>query len=421
MKIPAQDVIDKAKQVIYGNLKTGYSNWAKMEYKYICPSRHHYSHQWFWDSCFHAIVLSHFDPELAKNELRNLTKMQREDGFIPHVIFWDPPLLSLHGAALESKFSLFPKTTELIQPPLLAEAVNAIYQKDKDRYFLVEMLPKLTDYYSWLADNRDPDRDGLLSIIAPYESGMDQSPSYDEVCDIRSKTKLGVAIGCRKVTLRHMLHNYDLKKIFAEDYFNVEDVFVNSIYIKNLKVLVRLLESFGEEKQAKKFSLIAKKAQDNLIAKCFDEKTNFFFDTYSKEEKNTTAKTIKGLMPLILGIDEKIAKNLVTKHLSNKDEFDLPYPVPTVAADDPDFRARPTMIFGEPLIWRGPTWISTNWYLVNGLREHGFGQQAEKIVEASVGLVRQQGFREFFDPISGKGFGAEDFSWSTLVVDMIQN
>ena len=179
----AQDIIDEAKKVLYGNLKTGYSKWAGENYKYISPSKHHYPHQWFWDSCFHAIVLSHFDVELAKNELRGLLKVQRDNGFIPHVIYWRTakfrrPLAGI-GAMLESSPSFFPKTTDLIQPPLIAQAVEAIYKRDKDIDFLKEVVPKLKKYYGWLADARDPDEDGLISIIAPYESGLDQSPSYD--------------------------------------------------------------------------------------------------------------------------------------------------------------------------------------------------------------------------------------------------
>ena len=37
----------------------------------------------------HAIVWAHFDVERAKEELRSLLAWQRDDGFIPHIIFWD--------------------------------------------------------------------------------------------------------------------------------------------------------------------------------------------------------------------------------------------------------------------------------------------------------------------------------------------
>src|SRR3990167_7544161 len=325
MKASAQDILDRAKQVLYGNLQTGYSSWAKTDYKYVCPSKSHYSHQWFWDSCFHAIVLSNFDAELAKNELLNLVKIQRPDGFLPHVIYWKPPLVSTHGASLESKFSFRPKTTELIQPPLLAEATYIVYRRSKDKLFLLDMVPKLVGYYRWLAENRDPDEDGLISIIAPYESGMDQSPSYDQICQIRAKNRLNVALGCRRVTLKNMVRGYNLNKIFDDDYFNVEDVLVNSIYIRNLKILARLLTFVEKDKEAEKFLLLAEKGKAALQDKCFDTTAGFFFDNYSQKENRTRSITIKGLMPLVAGIDKKFAQELVDKHLNNKKEFALPY------------------------------------------------------------------------------------------------
>ena len=124
-------------------------------------------------------------------------------------------------------------------------------------------------------------------------------------------------------------------------------------------------------------------------------------------------------MPLILDIDKKYADRLVKEHLLNNDEFDLAYPVPTVARSEPSFLPAPPVIAREPIIWRGPTWINTNWYLVKGLQNHGFDVEAKKLIERTLDLIKQSGFREFFNPYTGQGYGAHNFSWSTLVVDMV--
>jgi glycogen debranching enzyme len=109
----------------------------------------------------------------------------------------------------------------------------------------------------------------------------------------------------------------------------------------------------------------------------------------------------------------------VREHLFNRDEFDLPFAVPTVARSEKGFSAAPVIIAKEPIIWRGPTWINTNWYIMKGLRHHGFEKEAKKLGEKSVDLIRQSGYREFFNPFTGEGYGAHNFGWSTLVVDMI--
>ena len=422
MEKAAQEIINQAKEVLYGNIKTGISDWAG-EYKYISPSIHHYRHQWFWDSCFIAIVLAHFDIDLAKNEIRSLLAAQKPNGFVPHIIYWGPrrhySVLDKLGSHLESKLSFSPRTTELMQPPLIAQAVEAVYKKEKNIKFLSEVLPKLKSYYLWLARHRDPDQDGLISIIAPYESGLDQSPSYDPVLGMQNKNQIVSALVGRTVTFRNMLRNYNLEKIFEADYFNVEDVLVNSIYIKNLEVLSYLLHEIDQEEAARTFHHLALKGKKALMEKCYDRQEAFFFDRYGKEEKIAKVKTIKGLMPIILDIPKAVVEKLVKKHLRNREEFDLPYPVPTVAVSEPSFSAAPAKIGRDPLLWRGSTWINTNWYLAKALSQHGYKKDAEKIVEKSVALIQKSGYREFFNPLSGEGHGRRNFSWSTLVVDML--
>ncbi|OGY26747.1 MAG: hypothetical protein A2Z11_02105 [Candidatus Woykebacteria bacterium RBG_16_43_9] len=423
MKSSTQKIIDQAKGTLNGNLKTGYSDWANTKYKYICPSKSHYQHQWFWDSCFHAIALSHLDLELAKNEVNSLLWAQRKDGFIPHIIYWDRrnynSLLTNLGSRLESKLSFTPKSTELIQPPLIAQAVEAIYQKDKNIDFLHKVLPKLKSYYLWLANNRDPDNDGLISIIAPYESGLDQSPSYDPIFGTENKPQIFSAVVGRTITFRNMMRNYNLESIFEADYFNVKDVLVNSIYIKNLETLSNLLHEIDQEESARHFHQLSLKGKDALIKKCFDRSESIFFDTYGSSDKTVKVKTIKGLLPLMLDLPKGMVGDIVKKHILNRKEFDLPYPIPTVAADEESFSPVPTKIANYPLLCRGPTWINTNWYIFNGLKKHGYEKEADNLREKTIQLIQKSGFREFFNPFSGEGYGAVDFSWSTLVVDMI--
>ena len=62
-----------------------------MPYAFTCPATPRYRHQWYWDSCFHAIAWRHFDPARARAELRTLVRAGRLDGFIPHTAFWDRP------------------------------------------------------------------------------------------------------------------------------------------------------------------------------------------------------------------------------------------------------------------------------------------------------------------------------------------
>jgi hypothetical protein len=55
-----------------------------------------------------------------------------------------------------------------------------------------------------------------------------------------------------------------------------------------------------------------------------------------------------------------------------------------------------------------------------GLRRHGVHDLAAELRSSMLGLVRRSGFREYFHPFGGQGFGASGFAWSAaLVIDVL--
>jgi glycogen debranching enzyme len=207
----------------------------------------------------------------------------------------------------------------------------------------------------------------------------------------------------------------DQARLLAADVFIVEDVMVNSIYVQGLRALARLCRA-ASDADAGEFDALAGRVMRALVSKCYDERVGIFFDRCGTREVSYGVKTITSLFPLILeDLDPAIAQRLVDDHLHNPAEFWLPYPLPSVAADEPTFD--PEAKTG--LLWRGSTWINTNWFLVAGLRLHGYDQIANELIERTLAMVRQSGFREYYSPYTGKGDGAPDFGWSTLILDFL--
>ena len=136
--------------------------------QYTVPSPEAYPYQWLWDSCFHIIILSHFDSNGAKEEFRSLLSKQFENGMIPHIIYWEKHEKLNVDWGVEN-------TSSLTQPPLLAYALQCILKRDNDQAFLKEIYPKLSKYYRYLL-TRDPRQHHLVGIINPDESGEDNSP-----------------------------------------------------------------------------------------------------------------------------------------------------------------------------------------------------------------------------------------------------
>jgi glycogen debranching enzyme len=88
------------------------------------------------------------------------------------------------------------------------------------------------------------------------------------------------------------------------------------------------------------------------------------------------------------------------------------FPVPTVPTTAAHFR--------EQRYWKGPTWVNTNWLVVEGLRASGEHERAAALSDRTVDLVERSGFCEYFSPLSGGGYGAPSFSWTAaLTLDLL--
>ena len=93
----------------------------------------------------------------------------------------------------------------------------------------------------------------------------------------------------------------------------------------------------------------------------------------------------------------------------------MPYPIPSVAKNHPSFDPTATMY-----IWRGPTWIVNNWFMHQFLMENGYEKESKRLIDSIRSLIEKSGFREYYNPFTGEGYGAKDFTWAGLVLDMIQ-
>src|SRR6266496_5649130 len=174
---------ERIRSLMYENLREGYSRLLKDYHSYIQPSPQKYPFQWFWDTFFHVYILCALKEfELAKKNLQSLFAMQEENGFVGHMIYWKsllPPsiwqLLEAHPTLQQFR----PHMSAMIQPTFAAQTLERIYADTKDEEFLKKMLKKIQRYHEWLIVDRCFEDNGLIFIISPFESGLDEKPSYD--------------------------------------------------------------------------------------------------------------------------------------------------------------------------------------------------------------------------------------------------
>ncbi len=70
--------------------------------------------------------------------------------------------------------------------------------------------------------------------------------------------------------------------------------------------------------------------------------------------------------------------------------------------------------------WRGPVWININWMLYEGMKNYGLFEDAKNLKKSIIDLITEHGFYEYYNPLTGEGLGADNFSWTAaLLIDLI--
>lgn len=412
---------------------------------FTVPSKTLYPHQWQWDSAFIAIGIANYDPRRAAAEVTSLFRGQWQNGMLPHITFspgshdWEFWQASRSGVAPTDI-----QTSAMIQPPLPAIAALAVADKltgDEAQTFLKSLFPKLVAWHQWIYNERDPDGSGLAVLIHPWESGIDNSPAWMEVLRLSAKSpwvaaanKLGVAwlIGkLRKDTkliptaqratdleelrmthraLRFRKRNYDSHTQIRKSDYVVEDLVFNSLLIAANRALLDIATIIAEDLPSA-LSYRFEQTQASL-EQLWDESSGQYYSRHYHTKELIKQPSLATFLPLFgESVDFGKAQKLVTL-LKDPARYWTNFPVPSAPLN--------SAYFDEQRYWQGPMWVNTNWLIVKGLLNYGFHDEAKQITQRTLEAVTRSGFHEYFSPLSGKGYGIDNFSWTAaLVIDLI--
>ena len=410
-----KETIEIAKEVLKNNRRSGYT---------LPTNNKLYPAQWNWDSAFIALGYSYFNMDYAIKELETLLTGQWDDGMIPHILFHD------------NDESYFPnhKTWEcgnkipssgITQPPIIATIVKKIVDQNKlDQGQMKRMetiIKKLKKYLDWFYNYRDTNNVGLVSIIHPWESGLDNSPIWDSPLD-KVKVEKNLKYERRDLNVsksenRPLKKDYDAyitllnqfkkdkynpKKIVSESMFNVIDIGFNSILIRATKDLVEVATKFNLD-----FSDLFNKtsmSEESLI-KFYKEEEQSFFSYDFKNHNLIKVDAISNYFILFANLDNKEINNKIISKLK-KYNSQKEYFLTTVNPKDKTFE--------ETRYWRGPVWINSNWIIYQGLinKDKNF---SELLKNKTLELLENKKFHEYYNFKNGDCLGANNFSWSAAL------
>jgi hypothetical protein len=295
----------------------------------------------------------------------------------------------------------------------------------------VALYPKLFAWHRYLAERRDPEGSGLISVYHPWE-GTDNTPRWDAALariDIGplpayARSDLSMVDGAERPTkaeydrylwLVALLRNvaYDDEAVQLTHPFVIKDVQCSAIFVAANDALARIAELARAPSDER--ALIARWSARSAeaVRGCWDHKLELGLDVDVRAGGPIRCVTSAGLCPLLVPSLTKTEARHFAKRMFGPDfagAKGLAYPVVlSTGATSPEFRPR--------AYWRGPTWPVINWLLWCGLRAHGLEDEAARLKDANLALLSRPGagFAEYYEPFTAEPLGSLDQSWTAAV------
>jgi hypothetical protein len=253
--------------------------------------------------------------------------------------------------------------------------------------------------------------------VHPWESGMDNSPSWDqplsgvpEATNVHLVRRDVVTVSAEQRPSTREYRQYlgivealrtagwDTERQPADSPFAVEDPAFTAITIRAAVELASAAEAAGLD--ATPLRGLAERMRAGLGA---------LWDDLHRQTAvgPATSSGLVALHALDAGPDDARLRRM----LARLDAWAnvLRRGIPTADPEDPSF---------DPIrYWRGPVWVLINWLVADGLGRMGGPAASARsgALRAATRSLVEQGFSEYYDPRTGDGIGGHGFSWSAAL------
>lgn len=343
-----------------------------------------------WDNFFAGFMASLGCKELAYSNLIEILNEQTPDGFVPNFAYATGQV-----------------SADRSQPPVGSAMLLETYRRFKEKWLITYMYDKLLKWNTWFYNHRMNEsgalcwgsekipilygnrweQDGVHSRFgAALESGLDNSPMYDDVPFNEQTNRL-----------------------------ELEDVGLTGLYILDCKSLIELAKEIGKNDDVKLLQDRMKKACGGL-ENLWDEENGFYYNrrTDTKEFSRRISPTnFYALFAPNICLERH---KRIAEHYFNPDEFYGEWMIPSIARND--------KAFFDQEYWRGRIWAPLNFLVYLALGNTNLDDVKKDLAQKSAKLFMKEWtehahVHENYSAITGEGCdsGNSDkfYHWGALL------
>lgn len=310
-----------------------------------------------WDTFFAASLAATGSRELAYANAIEMLCEKTPDGFVPNVS-------NAHGF----------KSLDRSQPPVGSITFWELFQKFGDRWLLDLAFDDLLVWNRWWLENRVVD--GLLAwgsnpyepqtgheweyasrgvgerFGAALESGLDNSPMYDDI-------PYDSGNGC----------------------LMLQDAGLSALYVADCEALAAIAGELGRS-EAGELTVRAEHFRGQL-SRLWDEENGIFANRRTDTGAFSCRFSPTNLYPLLAGAaSPQQARRMMDEHFLDPKKLGGKWIIPSIERDDP--------AYGEQHYWRGRIWAPMNYLVYLGLRRAGLKAEAKILAEKSAALLLRE-------------------------------
>ncbi len=353
-----------------------------------------------WDTYFASVMAAFGDcKELAYSNLIEITNERTEDGFIPNFAYCTGQ-----------------KSADRSQPPVGSAMLLLLYNKYKENWIIEMLYDALLEWNTWFWNNRravsgafcwgsNPipvlygnrwESDGVHDTFgAALESGLDNSPMYDDI-PFNKETNM----------------------------LELEDVGLTGLYIMDCDALLKLGSIIGRreaEEELKKRKAAAEAGLNGM----WNESYGFFCNRRTDINEFSYRVSPTNFYALYsTEITKEQISRIMKEHYYNSEEFYGEWMLPSIAKNDP--------AYPDQEYWRGRVWAPLNFLTYLAMKQQGCKEECKDLAEKSIHIFEKEWMEhrhvhENYNSITGEGCDSRNsdkfYHWGALlsVIAIMEN